>query len=56
MEAEARTDLNLSAVEPGRLIPLALETINFYRRFMERPDGRELLEKKKAELRARGVI
>ena len=53
--AEVHT-LDLSTVDPGRLIPLALETIILYRKFMQRPDAAELLEKKKAELRARGVI
>lgn len=30
-------------------------TLDFYHRFMQRPDAKELLERKKAELRARGV-
>ena len=34
---------------------LAAATLDFYHRFMQRPDAKELLERKKAELRARGV-
>ena len=50
-----QTRIDIHTVHPGRLYPLALETINLYRKFMQRPDAQDLLEQKKVELRARGV-
>ena len=48
--------IDLDAIQPGKMIPLAHATLDMLHRFLLRPDGRELLEKKKAELRERGVI
>ena len=48
--------INLSAIPDGKLIPLALETIRLFRKVTATTEGRDLLEKKKAELRERGVI
>jgi len=50
------TTINLNEIQPGKMIPLAHATLDMLYRFLQRPDGRELLEQKKAELRARGVI
>lgn len=50
------TTINLSAIPEGKLIPLALETIRLFRKVASTPEGRDLLEKKKAELRERGII
>lgn len=50
------TTINLSTIPEGKLIPLALETIQLYRKVTATPEGRDLLEKKKAELRERGII
>lgn len=41
--------------DPYAIERLAAATLDFYHRFMQRPDAKELLERKKAELRARGV-
>ena len=50
------TTITLSEIQPGKLIPLALETIRLYRKVTATEEGRALLEKKKAELRERGII
>lgn len=47
-------------ITPAKADPYVAErqaaaTLDFYFRFLQRPDARELLEKKKAELRARGI-
>lgn len=53
---ENNTRIDLQAIAPGKMIPLANTTLDMLFWFLQRPDGRELLEQKKAELRARGVI
>ena len=44
-----------TTTDPYATERLAAATLDFYHRFMQRPDAKELLERKKAELRARGV-
>lgn len=50
------TTVDLNEIQPGKVIPLAHTTLDMLYRFLQRPDGRELLEQKKAELRERGAI
>lgn len=47
--------INTEQEDPYARERLAAATLDFYFRFLQRPDAREMLEKKKAELRARGI-
>lgn len=40
----------------GKLYALAYATIDLYRKVVSTPEGREMLERKKEELRAKGII
>lgn len=40
----------------GKLFALAYATIKLYRKVVSTPEGREMLERKKAELRAQGKL
>lgn len=57
MELSIPSAVRIAAAEPDPYATerLAAATLDFYHRFMQRPDAKELLERKKAELRARGV-
>lgn len=50
---ENTTSLGISDEKADRL---AAATLAFYRRFMQRPDARKILEEEKAELRERGIL
>lgn len=47
---------DVSALHPGKIYQISYATVDLLFRFLQRPDGRELLEKKKAELRERGLL
>lgn len=51
-----RENTNPLGISDEKAERLAAATLEFYYRFMERPDARELLEKRKAELRKRGIL
>lgn len=40
----------------GKLYGLAYTTLDLYRKVVSTPEGREMLERKKEELRAKGII
>ena len=40
----------------GKLYSLAYATLDLYRRVVSTPEGKEMLERKKAELRAQGRL
>lgn len=53
---EKKVSKNPWGISDEKAERLAAATLEFYYRFMERPDARELLEKLKAELRKRGIL
>lgn len=53
---EKKVSKNPWGISDEKAERLAAATLEFYYRFMERPDARELLEKRKAELRKRGIL
>ena len=55
LPATIKITTTTTAPDPYATERLAAATLDFYHRFMQRPDAKELLERKKAELRARGV-
>ena len=53
---EKKVSKNPLGISDEKMERFAAAMLEIYYRFMERPDARELLEKKKAELRERGIL
>ncbi len=51
-----RQQIHIESIDSGRLAALAYATIDLYRRVISTPEGKEMLEHKKDELRAKGII
>lgn len=50
-----RVDIQKMAND-GKLYALAYTTLDLYRKVVSTPEGKEMLERKKAELRAQGKL